>query len=409
MTNDERFSGLPAGRRRGWGCAAIVALLLSSFVIRHSSFAQVQIAFLPPPMEGTLSLGIYEKKGRLVRVLHREATEKDFTVGLNGFITFWDGKDDAGQVLPHGTSRARGYCVGALAVEGVAMHGNDWIADGDSPRVARVTDIQPHGGDEVEIRLKTLDGEVKTSGIHFTTESADAAAPAQTVTRDFPLGEGETAIDASPGAGERLWLIVQSAAGREVREYSQKGEFLRRLAYTAGEPQPQRIVASPHAEQIVLLDENAKVQRVRSLVLTAAPKAGDESLWKTVFEKNIWLGATFDAVKDQIQRPGGKPFAPEKEFVVKLIDNPLLKGEPATAHVAIGFDERGSFLQTTDGLPLRRITETPHLKWAVMGREGGGKLLTILQSDGAVIEEFRASKLANMMMFDAGDYEWLGK
>jgi len=38
----------------------------------------VRIAFIPPPMEGTWSLGIYDKKGKLVRVLAREATEKNF-------------------------------------------------------------------------------------------------------------------------------------------------------------------------------------------------------------------------------------------------------------------------------------------------------------------------------------------
>ena len=92
-----------------------------------------------------------------------------------------------------------------------------------------------------------------------------------------------------------------------------------------------------------------------------------------------------------------------------LIDNPLLKNEPTTAHVNIGFNESGSFLQTTDGLPLRRITETPGLRWVVIGREGSGRQLTIFQSDGAVVEEFKAHKLANMMAFDAGDYEWTGK
>ena len=67
----------------------------------------VHITFLPPPLEGTLSAGIYTKEGTLVRVLAREATEKDFTVGLNGFITRWDGKDHAGKELPAGTANRR--------------------------------------------------------------------------------------------------------------------------------------------------------------------------------------------------------------------------------------------------------------------------------------------------------------
>src|SRR5678815_493714 len=52
-----------------------------------ASKAAVRITFLPPPIDGTLSLGIYDKSGKLARTLHREAeAEKDFTVGLNGLI-----------------------------------------------------------------------------------------------------------------------------------------------------------------------------------------------------------------------------------------------------------------------------------------------------------------------------------
>jgi hypothetical protein len=43
-----------------------------------------------------------------------------------------------------------------------------------------------------------------------------------------------------------------------------------------------------------------------------------------------------------------------------------------------------------------------------MGREGG-KAVTVFQSDGALVEEFKVLKIANTMAFDAGDYEWPGK
>jgi hypothetical protein len=51
------------------------------------------------------------------------------------------------------------------------------------------------------------------------------------------------------------------------------------------------------------------------------------------------------------------------------------------------------------------LTENAFLKWAVMGREGG-KVVTIFQSDGAVIEEFKIRKIANTMAFDAGEFHW---
>ena len=51
-------------------------------------------------MEGTISLGIYDRSGKLVRVLHQNAQLNDFTIGAAALVTRWDGKDDAGQGLP---------------------------------------------------------------------------------------------------------------------------------------------------------------------------------------------------------------------------------------------------------------------------------------------------------------------
>jgi len=70
-------------------------------------------------MEGTISLGIFDSDGKLVRVLHREAKIDIFTVEENSLSTTWDGKNDAGEDSPAGKYRARGYLVGKLKVEDV--------------------------------------------------------------------------------------------------------------------------------------------------------------------------------------------------------------------------------------------------------------------------------------------------
>ena len=98
----------------------------------------VRITFVPPPLKGTLSLGIFNKAGKLVRTLHREAATKEFVVGLNGLITWWDGKDDAGAVAPSGKYFVRGFAVGAVEFEGEAFHFNDWIENEKSPRIRRI-------------------------------------------------------------------------------------------------------------------------------------------------------------------------------------------------------------------------------------------------------------------------------
>ncbi|MFL6585046.1 MAG: hypothetical protein ACJ8KU_11080 [Chthoniobacterales bacterium] len=106
-------------------CFAVVSLAQDLPAPRN-----VRISFLPPPLDGTISLGIYDSGGRLVRVLHREAEVAEFELGADALHTAWDGKDDAGQPLPAGKYSARGYVVGDLKVE-------------DAPRPADLTAPPP--------------------------------------------------------------------------------------------------------------------------------------------------------------------------------------------------------------------------------------------------------------------------
>ena len=77
----------------------------------------VRISFVPPPMDGTINLGIYDQTGKLVRILHQNAQLNDFTIGPDSLVTRWDGKDEGHQDLPTGRYHAHGYLVGALKRE----------------------------------------------------------------------------------------------------------------------------------------------------------------------------------------------------------------------------------------------------------------------------------------------------
>jgi hypothetical protein len=76
-----------------------------------------RISFVPPPLEGTISLGIYDANGKLVRVLHQESNLSEFTIGADALVTQWDGRSDNEEDVPVGKYRARGYLVGRLKVE----------------------------------------------------------------------------------------------------------------------------------------------------------------------------------------------------------------------------------------------------------------------------------------------------
>jgi hypothetical protein len=77
----------------------------------------VRIRFVPPPLEGTISLGVYDANRKLVRVLMQEAELDEFAVGADALIAKWDGKNNNEQDLPAGKYHARGYLVGRLKVE----------------------------------------------------------------------------------------------------------------------------------------------------------------------------------------------------------------------------------------------------------------------------------------------------
>ncbi len=77
----------------------------------------VRISFVPPPLEGKISLGVYDQTGRLVRVLHQEADFDEFTIGADALTTKWDGKDDDEHDLPAGKYSARGFLVAPMKIE----------------------------------------------------------------------------------------------------------------------------------------------------------------------------------------------------------------------------------------------------------------------------------------------------
>lgn len=385
----------------------------------------VPIMFLPPPMEGTLSVGIYDAAGKLVRVLHREAGIQDFKVAENGLLTHWDGRDASGQRAAPGKYKVAGLMVGELGVEGVAFHGNDWIKD-DSPRYSRVTAVKNVGRDEVHVILRTVEGNDETlawklgrdgveppkSTVEARIEDGRLMIRSSGTDRPVELGAGDRVIESVVGHGDRVWAIVESSGLREVRAYSADGEFLRRLAYQKDEPQPRQLAASLWEEMIFLLDENDGEQRLRALVLgagdAAAPVAeGAESrpaavsAWKITYFKRVLRADSFDAIAGHLGRE--KPLKAGAVSKIQLRANPLAGDEGNEVPVNAIVEPAGAVLQTADGLPLAGLTATPNLKWAVLVAEGPG--LRVFQSDGSVVEEFKIANPENMMAFDAGEFE----
>jgi hypothetical protein len=130
----------------------------------------VRISFVPPPLEGTISLGIYDGNGKLVRVLHQQAELNEFTIGADALMTKWDGKNDDGEDLPAGKYHARGYLVGRFKVEDLGQATAPPVEDNATGNVKvklmpnpLANDERPIvdlgvGFDDEDSFLKTIDG-----------------------------------------------------------------------------------------------------------------------------------------------------------------------------------------------------------------------------------------------------------
>lgn len=369
-----------------------------------------RISFLPPPTEGTLSLGIYDAKGKLVRTLHREADVDEFEIGSDSLSTTWDGKNDGGESMPAGKYQARGYAVGEIAVDGVGYFFNDWVTDENSPRVTKITSIKASddgltgvgavaSGATVTL-LVDEKGDVKT-----TREEAAAEAPCNAAAGLPGVAEP---LDCDSGRERTLWVIDRAGAGSaqtEVKQFSAGNELLRRLAIAPDDPQPRQIAASRKADRIFLLEESDAMQRTRGLSLVATKNDAGQAVsdWKVEFEKKIIPHADFGV-------ENGRPVAARRgggvleKIKIRLQKNPLQDGKKPEIELIAVSDEQGSVLKTADGLPLQTISETTGLRRVVIAPTGE-KSLDLFQDDGAVVEQFRVGNLDQMMAFDCGEFE----
>ena len=410
--------------------------------------AGVNVSFLPPPLEGaTYSVGIYEaKSGKLVRRLCEAAPQSTFTVGLNGLVTSWDGKDDNGKTVPSGRYAARGYAVGPMNVEGVAILGNDWAADDERLRIMEVQAIvlvpEDEGliavvqiGDEYELlRYSGTDGRLlwhKPVGVGLAVPQTRTQFPLCTLAINGEIltvtalhqatwqcriadGEGigkptfqsthvdETFAKVSAGKDGTTWKIEDGF----LVQYSPSGEIMRRLTRAKDDPEPIGVTASPKSDRLYLLERSGDLyQRVRGLswMETNEEDGKQVSTWKTFFEKTInlfepSLGLNWIALAT----------TPAPAVEITLAENPLSPGKPERAKLTATFDEKGGYLATSDGLRLRQVSQRAHLRAVKLVKDKAVSALTFYQTDGAAWDEFSIKGAKEIAGFDAGEFEITG-
>jgi len=125
----------------------------------------IRISFVPPPLDGKISLGIYNAANQLVRVLHEQADLDEFTTGPDALITRWDGKDDDGADVPPGNYHARGFVVAPMKIDDGAPQPLTWATSVRVKLVANSLENNSHptvelhpAFDEDSVSLETADG-----------------------------------------------------------------------------------------------------------------------------------------------------------------------------------------------------------------------------------------------------------
>jgi len=373
----------------------------------------VRISFLPPPLDGTISLGIYDGKGKLIRVLHREADINEFNIGTDALSTTWDGKDDAGENVPAGRYNAHGFVVGDLKIEGIGFFFNDFVTNEDSPRIRHLGNVRLDGN-ELHVDADLTGNERATLVLDSKQGAFLRKLPLETVTHctEKPGPPNVVAtIDCDFGINSTLWLIDSGAvnARSEIKQFSKDHELLRRMSIAESEPQPQSIAASTTEDRIFLVEglHAALVNRVRALSLAGSKTDGangEVSDWKIDFEKRIIEHRSFSIENGKPIPTNPKNKTLPEKIPVKLQANPLLGDARVTVEVAVGFGEDGSFVKTQDGLPLFSVSETTGLIRGLLAPHGSNAL-DIFQDDGAVVEQFRVTGADQMMSFDCGGFE----
>ena len=469
-----------------------------------------EIRFVPAAANGTVSLGLYNREGQLVRVLCDEWTFNRFRIGLNGLSTPWDGKDDAGQLVPEGTYTARGFVVGDIAISGEAFHFNDWIESLDSPRLVSVAAQQLlPGGDilimarlagqqgalvrysqESEARWRTvvagprpgpvqgvrqlavsdtaafalLDGKLRAVGladgaevpIPVPTDGVTAVAArgdrlallnavsvrffvlpgftAQDEVKDLPaplvslalLDQGAVAADAggavwrwqagwskidmppgnkvravSSGRGDTFWVLEEHADGTTaVAHYSpEEGRLAEWSPRTEGE---KVISLAAAADKDYFVASLVSSGAQRTVAIRRKTGAGG---WEYVFDKKITRCAEFSWSEGALVASGGEH---PQDIDVRLVENPLDPGASRQLVLRAATHETGPGLDTTDGLPLLRVSSSASFQRVMVVPGKTENTARFFQGDEACVEEYSLSNLGDMTSFDAGTIKMSG-
>lgn len=458
----------------GWDVPKLSPVLLFGLIFSVASWSNAQSSvrfeFLPPEVDGTYSLGIYDSKGALVRSLAKASGEEAFKIGLNGFIATWDGIQEDGRPAPAGVYRTHGFVVpkitlvpagGAAPVpvaepvapfreaEVVGMTATDapfvlgvgtdgarkiWIGAPGAPISATIEGLGAGATSAAEIRHPMAEGFCvgcadglfmidakgwKAAQLFESTTPVWVAYQGDTIATIFgaefgatglkeedtyqkeeiPAGlrpmpgpdakswylagadgsifkkiQGDPAlipfqyekfgklVAAATGAEGSIWLVETGEDGTwELRQFAADGEFLRQLP--GGNTTILGLASSTKSDALALLRKEGD-ESIQLVTLTRKPTTQEAESEVVDFEE--WTAMLV-----------APPAKPSKTVEVRLTKNPLEPGKAPNLAVRAGVDAEGIFVQTEEGLFLKRLLSEQGIKNATLGKTAEGLVLRV--------------------------------
>lgn len=426
--------------------------------------ADQPIAFAIPD-RGRVTLGVFNNSGHLVRILHRLASETEFSIGLNGLITKWDGCDADANRLPAGRYHVRGYLVGDVAVSGEDFLFNDWISSPEDPQILRIRDFALDGPSDVFLLADVVGGQrvvarysaekgfvwqvplpaseksarvyLENGGIVVTEDqrriSFDATSGEKRGETNEPIVTSPIALTETAREGTRLLgvgdgKLFLSEGGAEFIPVDVPVPVL--SAAIGGGNTIWFVGRDDAATFVGQLD--ASGQLLRSLrpgasdwppVLVRTSRADDvfavldespagqrlrvlsrtpENTWAIDWERSASNVAAFGFLGD---RPvASAADAPVKELEFRLEENPLT-GTKSTIRLHAVSDSKGTRIETPDGLPIADVSSLNDTVRTVIHRGKEPDSLHVLCSNGAVVEEFSVNGIRHVLPIDAGEID----
>jgi hypothetical protein len=455
-----------------------------------------QLMFVPPPIEGVISLGVYDAHGKLVRVLKQAADVDSFKSGLNGLFVDWDGTDANGKTAPAGKYFARGVSIGDVNISGVAYHLNDWVDDSQNLRVKTVNSpalldgrslavladtgrsellvvnavsgkVQRFPVDPGIVRLKSdgvnllavypdhvaniavADGAVSqgnaipnirdadrsgTNSVILTDHEIQYTSAGQSTAMALPTPEinrcallssslivaGPTGklwrtegdhlvpveldtagelLDLSAGAGEQIWLLLNSGSKTWLRQVDLVAKTSKDLDLPEGLAHVRQVSASRSNGDLLLDADLNPGQRIVGLHFQTVKD--QQSVWEKWFDRLSVPHQYFDIRGGIVVRADNKTDSPPA--MIRPENNPLENTRQANFLLSAVADNQGVHLATNDGLPLLQIAKTKgvnQVKWEPNGTNG----MKVYFSDGTVVEEYSITGLEHLYRFDAGSF-----